>query len=315
MKLPCVFFFLAFTSVLFSQEPSESCVILTTLENPNEIVDMNNARIMCDAGWLLNANVLSAEYVSCPEDGGASMITGTLVSTADPSSGWCMEFIFSESMTWEEWSNQTFLTSYIDDSNFAENHYLDWKYALLESGTLTGWGNWEGASMELIHSPVNNYYGFQLGVAANGLNQNVGAILWTVGDGTGFNEDTGMLEAISNCSQTFRFDFGECFEIDSGSCLIEEGSEDCLMNSTQELTSESIEVYPNPSTGAFTLSGLDPSQHTTIEIYNITGQLILSEAVHSETSLKLNNQKIVSGSYVIRIVGEREIVFKRVVID
>lgn len=312
-KLSCLLFFLIFTSIVFSQESSESCAILTTLENPIEIPNMNNLRVFCDDQWEFNANVVDADYVYCAE-GGLSMVSGTLVSAVDPNSGWCLELIFQEGMSWQEWSSQGFPTSYLDDSKFAEENYLDWRYAILDSGTLTGWGNWEGAHMELTHSPSNYYYGFQVGLAANGLNQNFGATFWSNGSGLVYNSESGMLEELIGCSQTFRFDFGTCEALDNTSCVIEEGGQDCLTSSTAELTLDQIEVYPNPSNGNFVINGLAPAKYQTISLYNLLGERVYFNSVFSERTA-INTQEFVPGSYVLRVQGSNQQNHIRIIIQ
>lgn len=85
---------------------------------------------------------------------------------------------------------------------------------------------------------------------------------------------------------------------------------DCEVLSTvsSENKKEMLSAYPNPSSGSFTLKGL---QHgSTIELYNTTGQLIHTQAATAtELKLDLNLQP---GIYILRN-GKERLVISRLV--
>jgi hypothetical protein len=108
--------------------------------------------------------------------GGIGHITATLQSIDNPNGGWIADISLMDGMTWNEWSNQEYPTGYRDDFGLAGNNYLDWLYFLIDDGeaTLTGYGDFDGSFLFLTHSPTSGFYGFQVGVASNGLNDQAG---------------------------------------------------------------------------------------------------------------------------------------------
>ncbi len=63
---------------------------------------------------------------------------------------------------------------------------------------------------------------------------------------------------------------------------------------------ENINLYPNPNTGQFTLTGL--TQGMTVEMYDYTGRKISSISA-SDTTMQLNISTEPTGIYLIRILG------------
>jgi hypothetical protein len=81
---------------------------------------------------------------------------------------------------------------------------------------------------------------------------------------------------------------------------------------------QSLKVFPNPNGGEFNISfNSQGSSPVNIDVYNITGTLILNEsvnAVNGESSIKLNLKQISSGIYLIRIRQDQNIGTARVMI-
>jgi hypothetical protein len=110
---------------------------------------------------------------------GSILISGDVVQIDNPDNGFTLNITLENGLTWDEWSNQGYPTSYLDDCDIAGDNYLDWMYYLIAEGaTLTGWGGNEGITLDLEHAPGNNYYGAQVGVGANGDNLNLGSAAW-----------------------------------------------------------------------------------------------------------------------------------------
>jgi hypothetical protein len=122
---------------------------------------------LVDGSWM--------EY----EDGTAQ-ITATVVSVDNPNAGWEISISLENGLPWEDWSNQSFPTSFKDDFGVAGDNYLDWIYYIInsEGSTLTGWGDFEGSFLNLSHAPSSFYYGYQLGVGANNVNEDYGSGGW-----------------------------------------------------------------------------------------------------------------------------------------
>jgi hypothetical protein len=70
-----------------------------------------------------------------------------------------------------------------------------------------------------------------------------------------------------------------------------------------------IQIYPNPSSGLFYISG--SNQIEEIYIYNLMGELIATEAIHS-TQAKLNLSQAAAGIYVLRIQTQTGVQLKRI---
>ena len=68
------------------------------------------------------------------------------------------------------------------------------------------------------------------------------------------------------------------------------------------LNEPSFQLFPNPATEYIQITNL--RQITSIEIYDIMGQVIFSEPVSTNTyRLQLNRNKFIAGMYFIRING------------
>jgi hypothetical protein len=93
-----------------------------------------------------------------------------------------------------------------------------------------------------------------------------------------------------------------------GSNLIPKGSFDMFLCKITDLTlplsitespkSETINVYPNPNTGSFTVEYNKNTEPDQLEIYSSQGQLIYKKDIKNKTSINLNNYP--DGIYLIR---------------
>ncbi len=75
-----------------------------------------------------------------------------------------------------------------------------------------------------------------------------------------------------------------------------------------ENAASKVKVYPNPTTGLLTISGVDNAQ---VAVYSITGNLIYES--ESAEKVDLSNQP--DGVYLIRIIGETFVSTKRVTLS
>jgi hypothetical protein len=104
---------------------------------------------------------------------GTAHVTARLVNAANSNSGFNLDVWFGNEMDWSEWSSQSFPTSFKADCGGEDANYQDWLYFILQAGEgaeLTGFGAYDGSSINLVHAPSNNYFGFQLGDGANNYN-------------------------------------------------------------------------------------------------------------------------------------------------
>ena len=120
---------------------------------------------------------IEANWVEYPD--GTATLSGSVVSALNPNEGWNIAVAFENGMDWTGWSNQAFSTGYKDDCGLSGDNHLDWMYYIMSAGAqLTGWGDLEGTTLDLHHAPSNQYYGYQVGVAANNVNENYGSGGW-----------------------------------------------------------------------------------------------------------------------------------------
>ena len=124
---------------------------------------------MGDTAWTYTASF----YVIDESDGS--------LSTDD---GFAIDVMFHQGLDWDNWSNQGFPTGYKADCPVTSNAYEDWMYYILESGTITGLGAYDGSAFTLTHQPQNLFYGCQVGVGANNMNDNNGFSSWMLLNGT-----------------------------------------------------------------------------------------------------------------------------------
>ncbi|MFZ6053123.1 HYR-like domain-containing protein [Halocola ammonii] len=141
---------------------------------------------LVDGSWM--------EY----EDGSAQ-ITATVVSVDNPNAGWEVSILLENGLPWNQWSTQGFANSYKDDFGIAGDNYEDWIYYIInnEESTLTGWGDFAGSDLSLSHAPSSYYYGYQLGVAANNVNDQYGSGGWFSYDGLFVDASTQFEDEVS----------------------------------------------------------------------------------------------------------------------
>ena len=90
----------------------------------------------------------------------------------DPSSGFQLTATFSSWMNWAEWQATPGIESYKSDCGLGD--HLTWEYSVMQQGEMLGFGSFEGSNLSIYHAPSNEYFGFQRGAGANGLNENYG---------------------------------------------------------------------------------------------------------------------------------------------
>ena len=71
-----------------------------------------------------------------------------------------------------------------------------------------------------------------------------------------------------------------------------------------DINNENISIFPNPTTGLLTISGIENGK--TIEIYNTLGQLIISMPFQKN----INTQSLNTGIYLLKIKGNTSKIFQ-----
>jgi hypothetical protein len=211
----------SFTEELIGELPAEGssadCVATTPAPYEDGLDCTNNqpwslVLFQFDGLAASRYSTITANWVEYPD--GSATLTGTVVSHLNPNAGWEISANFENGLTWDEWSTQGFPTSFKDDCNLDGGEHLDWIYYIMTagSGSLVGWGDYEGSTLSLAHAPSNLYYGYQVGVGANNVNQNYGGGGWFTYDGFFMNAaDEDMANGMElSGSGDFAFDHDCC---------------------------------------------------------------------------------------------------------
>jgi hypothetical protein len=113
---------------------------------------------------------------------GSWVLTQELVNTAG-TGGLSLSVTYGAALGWDDWSNQDFPTGYKRDCGELIDDHENWDYRILQSGTLTGTGNYTDLALSLSHAPANEYYALQVGLGANNQNNNYGYSGWIMASG------------------------------------------------------------------------------------------------------------------------------------
>jgi Secretion system C-terminal sorting domain len=85
---------------------------------------------------------------------------------------------------------------------------------------------------------------------------------------------------------------------------------------TQKNTKHSISIYPNPSTGVFTVNfNNNLEDNNNIEIFNLLGQNVYKETVINEKDLKISLTHLPKGTYIVKIANGEENYNTKIIIE
>ena len=125
------------------------------------------------AFWQFASGASFEEYAD-----GTAHLSGSIYHPGNPDQTFLVDIWLEHGMNWTQWS--ALGRSYKDDLNLAGTLYASWTYYELANGfaTLTGTGLLAGSQVHLTHFPVDYFYGFQSGLAANNKNAQDGLSGW-----------------------------------------------------------------------------------------------------------------------------------------
>ena len=109
---------------------------------------------------------------------GTWTLTQSVAAADGSSAGWDITVTYGAALGWDDWNNQAFPTGYKRDCGDLIDDHENWEYRIMESGSLSGTGDYAGSELSLSHAPSNNYYAFQLGLGANNMNNEYGYSGW-----------------------------------------------------------------------------------------------------------------------------------------
>lgn len=139
---------------------------------------------------------------------------------------------------------------------------------------------------------INFWDGFQ--TVDNGLDASFDS-----GDGVHMN-DAGHMEL-----------FLRVLESEIPSFLIDAKTEDIVNSISNELLSQQINVYPNPTQRKLNIKW-EEKQIAEVEIYNVQGQLIISQnAMKADSTFKLDVRHLSEGLYYLKIISTDDIILAK----
>jgi hypothetical protein len=90
-------------------------------------------------------------------------------------------------------------------------------------------------------------------------------------------------------ASTFEYNFGTT-TIDEVLCHV----------GVQEVSPVAFEIYPNPTSGMFSLRLTDAARTGSVEVFNMVGKRVLQQAINGSTTM-LDLSNIAAGMYSVRL--------------
>jgi len=75
------------------------------------------------------------------------------------------------------------------------------------------------------------------------------------------------------------------------------------------------EIFPNPSTGNFTLTFSDIVKQGTVEIFNTMGKNIFTDNILNTSEISFNLRNISDGIYLVKVKSGEQVSVKRLVVQ
>jgi hypothetical protein len=274
-------------------------------------------------------------------------VTATMVNAANPANGFYVTVTFTNPLTWEEWSNQSFPTGFKADCGGEDANHPDWIYYLLEAGEgaeLVGFGGYEGSAINLVHAPANNYFGFQLGNGANNYNgADNGFGGWFTYNGVFLVNGQPIMSGNAAGAGDFAFELDCCPDY---SVVRTWTATDCTGNTvvhTQTITWEGttapgtggngetspivsdesgnndgiVAVFPNPSNVASEIKFTSEiNNQVMVDVIDLTGRVVAKlydgRVVAGEVyKVTLNTSALNNGIYQVRMISNNEVSTKQ----
>jgi hypothetical protein len=71
--------------------------------------------------------------------------------------------------------------------------------------------------------------------------------------------------------------------------------------STEEQNLVNLSLYPNPTKGNFSISGIDSGQDTVVKIYNLIGQQVYTAKLSGQSTLEVTDFNGTTGVYLVKL--------------
>jgi len=290
--------------------------------------------------------VSEGNFVQYPN--GSATLNAVMTNVLNPANGFNVTLNFANAMDWAAWSSQSFPTSFKADCGGVAANHQDWTYYLLQNSAgaeLTGFGQYAGSSLNMLHAPANNYFGFQLGSGANNYNAAENGLGgWFSYSGTflvngepimsgnaaGIGDLAFELDCcpdysivrqwtamdcsgnVSTCTQNITFGAGDS---NAGQSTQNGG----LINEGEREVSE-VTVMPNPASekASFNFKPVNNAK-TTLEIFDMTGSKVADIFVGVVEAgmtyrVEFDVQSLATGVYTYRLTNGGDVQVSRLII-
>lgn len=168
---------------------------------------------------------------------------------------------------------------------------------LVPSGYRVEWTEYLIEGSKSGNKSVNNYYVFAVdGLGLNWIPNQIAMVSGTV---TSYN-----LPSITDSMFVVGAEIGGAKGVTDGLALSNVVDNPLISSVPSLVAAQQIPIYPNPSTGSFTVSG-----EGVMSIYNVIGECVSTETIYGTTTVHLN-----SGIYMVKITDKQNATFTQKVI-
>lgn len=305
--------------ILITDGEDDGCVLSNAQSISSEI-----------ALWLPSLGGFETDYVFTEEggtfiqseDGNTATITGEVYSILNPNQGFIIDIQLYDPQGWDEWSANG--GQYKDDYNLAGDAYLYWDYyKLSETSKLIGTGIFEGSELNLIHSPSDFLFGFQVGQMANNLNDAFGLSGWFSYSGELWGQTVhGVGDVIAEQSCCENRDIMRTWSVVD--CSGNQNTWTQIIHIVELIEPMSLSLPEDFSFDVFNSEGDDfvinfesnKSEQIVIDIVDINGNIIdvlynKMTPRHIPQTLIYSKDKLTPGIFLFRIIGENSMMSDR----
>lgn len=139
---------------------------------------------------------------------------------------------------------------------------------------------------------------------------------WT-GTDTNFEVYSYDLSAFaSETSMMFRFVFHSDQAVTNEGVVIDDLTVGEATLATEEVQLQGLSIYPNPSTGIFTISAPQQEGLLTIKVYDMLGKVVLNnKAVTASTTTQIDMSSFASGLYLLELNTNKERITQKLILN
>ena len=182
---------------------------------------------------------------------------------------------------------------------------LDWDYLVFEYSTNGG------VSWDILGEEGSGWYNSST-IPGNNCDNCPGK-QWTGLNPTMLNYSHSLIDLVSNSEVIFRFKFySDGYTVNQGVVLDNFVVQDLL--STNIFDEQSIQLYPNPTKGLFTLD-FKGNNVLEVQIYDVSGKLVYTKQTKHMHDLQVDLESYATGLYFVEIKTENNSIIKRLLKD